>query len=216
MREIQIAPSLLSAHFARLEEEIHKVVQAGADVLHLDVMDGHFVPNITFGPCVIASIREVSPVPLDVHLMISEPEKYLQDFVKAGSDWITFHVETVSDPDSLIAKIHSMGKKAGISLKPATPVERIKGYLKNLDLVLVMSVEPGFGGQKFLPDALEKVKRLRSYSDCPTNISIDGGINLDTALMAVQAGVNILVAGSTIFKASDPASMLQKLKKIIQ
>jgi len=216
MAKIQIAPSLLSANFSKLGEEIYRVVQAGADVLHLDVMDGHFVPNITFGPCVVKGIREASSIPLDVHLMISDPEKYLEDFVNAGSDWITFHVETVKNPEALIEKIHAMGKKAGISFKPATPVEKIQPYLGHLDLVLVMSVEPGFGGQKFLPESLDKVKKLRSCSQCPEDISIDGGINLETAAMSVQAGVNILVAGSTIFKASDPGVMVQKLRSVIQ
>lgn len=214
MRKIQIAPSLLSANFAKLGEDIRKVIEAGADILHLDVMDGHFVPNITFGPCVVEAIREASTIPLDVHLMISDPAKYLQDFVRAGSDWITFHIETIAHPKELIHRIHAMGKKAGISIKPATPVETIQDLLGDLDLVLVMSVEPGFGGQKFLPDALDKVKKLRSYRNCPENISIDGGINLEIAEKAIQSGVNILVAGSTIFKSKDPGSMVQKLKSI--
>ena len=164
------------------------------------------------GPCVIESIKKVSPVPLDVHLMISEPERYLESFVRAGSDWITFHLETVPDPKATIAKVKSLGARAGISVKPATPIAPLQELLPSLDLVLVMSVEPGFGGQKFMPEALEKARFLREKGFHA--ISMDGGINLQTAPMAIEAGVTILVAGSAIFHTPDPGATVKAFRRL--
>ncbi len=214
MNSIYIAPSILSADFAKLGEEIQLVAQAGADIIHIDVMDGHFVPNITIGPCVIQSLRKITPLPLDVHLMISNPEKYISDFIQAGSDWITFHLETTQNPRQLIQKIHESNRKAGISIKPNTPVQEIFPYLSDLDLVLIMSVEPGFGGQEFQQQALEKSKAIRQQNK-NILISMDGGINLQTAPLAIQADVNILVAGSAIFNTSNYKETIQKFKNII-
>lgn len=210
---IKIAPSLLSADFARLRDEVEMVTEAGADVLHLDVMDGHFVPNITIGPCVVEAVRKVSSIPLDVHLMITDPDKYLDSFVKAGSDWITFHIETVAEPQKFIERARSLGVKVGVSIKPLTPVSAIEPILTSLDLVLVMSVEPGFGGQSFRPEVLPKVQQLRATPGCPPDISMDGGINLDTAVPAAKSGVNVLVAGSAIFHAQDPEAMVGRLRE---
>ena len=215
MKKIQIAPSILAADFARLGEEIAIVANAGAELLHIDVMDGHFVPNITIGPCVIRALKRVSPVILDVHLMITQAEKYLETFVAAGSDWITFHIEAVADPDSLIAKAKALGVQIGIAIKPATQLAEIVKYLPKVDLVLIMAVEPGFGGQQFRPEVLTKVSELRRHPYCPKNISIDGGIDLRTAVLASKAGVNILVAGTTIFHADDPGEMVRQLKEAV-
>jgi ribulose-phosphate 3-epimerase len=211
MKQTLIAPSILSADFSRLGEEIQKVAQNGADVIHVDVMDGHFVPNITIGACVVQSLHKVSPLPLDVHLMIENPEKYIPDFIKAGSDWITFHWEATNNPESLIETIHKHNCKAGISIKPATPADVLFPLLDTLDLVLIMSVEPGFGGQKFQPQALDKARAIRQKSDSIL-ISMDGGINSETAPLAKQAGVNILVAGSAIFNQSDYKNAIQCLR----
>jgi ribulose-phosphate 3-epimerase len=211
---IKIAPSLLSADFAMLRDEIEMVCEAGADILHLDVMDGHFVPNITIGPCVVEAVRKVSSVPLDVHLMISDPEKYLDSFVKAGSDWITFHIEALSEPQKFIERAKSLGVKVGVSLKPQTTVAAIEKILPLVDLVLVMSVEPGFGGQSFRPEVLAKVQELRSAASCPPDIGMDGGLNLDTVPQVVKSGVNVLVAGSAIFHAQDPEAMVGKLREV--
>lgn len=210
---IKIAPSILSADFAHLHDEIQKVIQGGADWIHVDVMDGHFVPNLTIGACVVASIKKICPIPLDVHLMITDPQKYIQDFAKAGSDLITFHQEAIAQPKILADEIHKLGMKAGISIRPHTPIHTIAPFLKYLDLVLIMSVEPGFGGQTFQPQALEKATQLRQHPDCPPDISIDGGINLETAPLAVHAGVNILVAGSTIFHAPDATHKVKQLRQ---
>ena len=212
MQSIKISPSILSANFACLEDDIKKVVEAGAELIHVDVMDGHFVPNITIGPCVVNSIKKICPVPLDVHLMITDPQKYLESFVKAGSDWITFHIETVKNATEFIDYAKTFNIKVGVSIKPATPPKAIFEILPHLDLILIMSVDPGFGGQKFMHEALEKVKELRKHPDCPDNISIDGGINLHTGKLAVQAGANILVAGSSIFKSENPVDMIRSLK----
>lgn len=210
-RTVKVAPSLLAADFARLKEEIELVERAGADLIHIDVMDGHFVPNITIGPCVVAAIDKVTKLELDVHLMITAPDKYLAQFAAAGSNWITFHIETSPDPEQLIAKTKSLGVKVGVSLKPKTPVAAIADILPLVDLVLVMSVEPGFGGQEFMPDVLSKVSEIRRLNS-QAAISIDGGINGATAPLALAAGVDILVAGSAVFNAPDPAKAIRELK----
>lgn len=208
---LKIAPSLLSADFANLERDVKNVEKAGADLLHLDVMDGHFVPNISFGAGIIKAIRPHSALPFDTHLMISHPLAYLKDFADAGSDWITFHVECDDNADEVIDAIHALGVKAGVSIKPDTPVDDIKNLLDKVDMVLVMSVEPGFGGQKFMPVAVDKVKELvnirggRKYI-----ISVDGGVNAETARLIEDA--DIAVAGSSVFGKDDLAAAIKAVK----
>ena len=212
MKKIQIAPSLLSADFSRLAEEVRDVERAGCDALHIDVMDGHFVPNLTIGPLVVAAIRRVTKLPLDVHLMIDMPSRYIAEFRKAGADWITIHVEAEKDVRGALGLIRDSGAKVGISLRPKTPVETIFPYLSELDLILVMSVEPGFGGQSFMPDMMEKVKALRSKF--PGLISVDGGIGAGNASQALEAGADVLVAGSAIFGKSDRAKAVLEFREV--
>lgn len=215
---IQIAPSILSADFASLGNDIRRVEQAGADVVHIDVMDGVFVPNLSIGLPVVKCVRPVSALPFDVHLMIVEPWKYLEAFAKAGADWLTFHLETSSDPGVIHAalqKIQSLGMKAGLSVKPATPPEAIFPFLGGLDLVLVMTVEPGFGNQKMIPECLEKVRVIRQEAErrgLSPLISIDGGVNAATAEAARASGCDIMVAGSAVFGAEEPAQMIRLLR----
>ena len=206
--KIKIAPSILSADFGSLNEDI-KTVQPFVDLLHVDVMDGHFVPNLTFGAPVIRCIK--TTLPLSCHLMIENPEKYLEDFVKAGAATITFHAETVSDMSVLIKKIHALGVRAGVSVNPETDVKVIENVLNEVDEVLVMSVHPGFGGQKFIETALEKIKWLREKRS-DLDIAVDGGIDDLTAPKVLQAGANILVSGSYIFKAADREAAINKLR----
>ncbi len=210
MKKIFIAPSILSADFGNLEREIKDVEDGGADFIHVDVMDGHFVPNITIGPVVIKWIRRRTKLPLDVHLMIDEPIRYIKDFRDAGSDIITVHYEACDNLDETISMIKKSGAKAGISLKPKTPVDKnVSDIVTNLDLVLLMSVEPGFGGQEFMPDVVKKVKELRkTYIGL---ISIDGGINEKTAKVARDAGVDILVAGTAVFSQKDRRKAIRDL-----
>ena len=203
MNSIKISPSILSADFSKLGSEIQNLEKAKADLIHIDVMDGHFVPNITIGPEVINKLRKYTSLPFDVHLMISPVHDFIKNFAEAGADIITIHPEATNDLVSSIQKIKSFNKKAGISLNPETSVEKVLPVLKLIDLVLVMSVNPGFGGQKFIKDTLEKVKILRKEIDTKklkTQIEIDGGINFENAIMAKKAGVDILVSGTTIFK----------------
>jgi ribulose-phosphate 3-epimerase len=206
--KIKIAPSILSADFGSLNEDI-KTVQPFVDLLHVDVMDGHFVPNLTFGAPVIRCIK--TTLPLSCHLMIENPEKYIEDFVKAGAATITFHAETVSDMSVLIKKIHALGVRAGVSVNPETDVKVIENVLNEVDEVLVMSVHPGFGGQKFIETALEKIKWLREKRS-DLDIAVDGGIDDLTAPKVLQAGANILVSGSYIFKAADREAAINKLR----
>ena len=217
MPNIKISPSILSADFSKLGNEIQNLEKAGADFIHIDVMDGHFVPNITIGPEVINKLRKHTSLPFDVHLMISPVHNFIKNFAEAGSDIITIHPEATNDLLSSIKKIKSFNKKAGVSLNPETPVEKVLPVLKLIDLVLVMSVNPGFGGQKFIKDTLNKVKILRKEIDAlklKTQIEIDGGINFENAIMAKKAGVDILVSGTTIFKenAGDLKKNIQLLK----
>ena len=214
MTLIKISPSILSADFSKLGNEIQDLEKAKADLIHIDVMDGHFVPNITIGPEVITKLRKYTSLPFDVHLMISPVHNFIKNFAEAGSDIITIHPEATNDLVSSIKKIKSFNKKAGVSLNPETPVEKVLPVLKLIDLVLVMSVNPGFGGQKFIKDTLNKVKILRKEIDAlklKTQIEIDGGINFENAIMAKEAGVDILVSGTTIFKENGG-----NLKKNIQ
>ena len=209
-----IAPSLLSADFSRLAEEVRDVEKAGCDALHIDVMDGHFVPNLTIGPLVVSAIRKVTKLPLDVHLMIDAPSRYISEFRKAGADWITVHIEAEKDVSGTLREIKKLGAKAGLSLRPKTAVETILPYLPELDLVLVMSVEPGFGGQSFMPEMMEKVKVLRPKFQ--GLISVDGGIGAGNASQALEAGADILVAGSAVFGKSDRVKAVQEFREIFK
>ena len=209
MNQIKISPSILSCDFSEIGSEIKKLNNSGADLIHIDVMDGHFVPNLTFGPPVISKIRKCSKLPFDVHLMISPVEKYIQDYADAGADIITFHPEATDNIQRTIDVIKSCGKKVGISLNPETPSTVIENYLKEIDLILIMSVNPGFAGQKFMPEVLEKVKFFRSKiknENLNIDIEIDGGIDFKTAPLAIKAGANILVSGTTVFKGENNIS----------
>jgi ribulose-phosphate 3-epimerase len=212
VKKIMIAPSLLSADFSRLAEEVRDVEKAGCDVLHIDVMDGHFVPNLTIGPLVVDAIRKITKMPLDVHLMIDRPSRYVSEFRKAGADWITVHVEAEKDVKGVLKMIRDEGAKAGISLRPGTSVETLFPYLPDLDLVLVMSVEPGFGGQSFMPEMMDKIKVLRPKFN--GLISVDGGIGAGNAVQALEAGADVLVAGSAIFGKADRAKAIREFREI--
>ncbi|MEW6326626.1 MAG: ribulose-phosphate 3-epimerase [Thermodesulfobacteriota bacterium] len=214
----KIAPSILSADFSRLGEEVQAVERAGADLIHIDVMDGHFVPNITIGPLVVQAVRKVTALPLDVHLMISNPDQYIEDFARAGSDIITVHVEAGVHLNRTINLIKKQGVKAGVVLNPATPLSALDYVLEEVDMVLLMSVNPGFGGQFFIPNVAYKIADLRKIIDArglPVQIEVDGGINLDTARMVARAGADIFVAGSAIFGSDDYAKTIQTLRKAI-
>jgi ribulose-phosphate 3-epimerase len=203
---VKIAPSILSADFARLGEEIAAVERAGADYIHIDVMDGHFVPNITIGPLIVEAIRPVTKLPLDVHLMIENPDQYIENFAKAGADYITVHVEACRHLHRTIHHIKSFGIKAGVVLNPATPVDSIEHILADIDMVLLMSVNPGFGGQSFIPEVLPKIRKVKKMADAKgkeIEIEIDGGVNPETAKLCIEAGANVLVAGSAIYNKED-------------
>lgn len=212
MSKVIVSPSILSADFANLERDIKLVEQAGADWLHVDVMDGHFVPNITIGVPVVKSIKHVAKLPLDVHLMIENPEKYIEPFADAGADILTFHYEAVSDVKNVIDLIKSFGVKAGISIKPKTSPEVLLPYLNDLDLVLVMTVEPGFGGQKFMYDCAEKIPYLKQNADNTLIIQVDGGINAETARICTSYGANSLVAGNYIYKSDNIEQAIKSLR----
>lgn len=209
---IKVAPSILSADFSCLDREIKKIELAGADMIHIDVMDGHFVPNITIGPAVVKYIRKVTRLPLDVHLMIERPEKFIDDFVNAGSDMITVHIETINPKRyTLYAKrLKSKGVKLGISLNPSTPLSKIEPLLDIVDFVLIMSVNPGFSGQKFIPAVLPKIRKLRSIFS--GDISVDGGVNDKVAGKLINAGANILASGSYIFDAKDTKLAIERIR----
>ena len=206
MKKIKISPSILSANFSRLGEEIKRLEEGGADMIHVDVMDGHFVPNLTMGPPIIKSLRQNTSLPFDVHLMISPVHKYIKDYADAGADIITIHPEATKDLKESIYHIKKLNKKAGVSLNPESKINLITDLLNEIDLVLIMSVNPGFGGQKFMPEVLKKIEKLKELKDEKNfnfDIEIDGGINFDNNKSAIKAGANILVSGTTIFKNND-------------
>ena len=206
MKKIQISPSILSADFSNLEKDIKKLETAGADMIHVDVMDGHFVPNITIGPPVIKALRSKTSLPFDVHLMIDPVHKYIKDFANAGADIITIHPEATPNLQESIDEIKSFKKKVGISLNPDTKIDIVEDYLDKLDLILIMSVYPGFGGQKFISEVLEKIKRLKNLKDSKKlnfDIEVDGGINFSNFKSVIDAGANVLVSGTTIFKENN-------------
>ncbi len=216
--KIKLAPSILSADFARLGEQVAEVTKAGADYIHIDVMDGHFVPNITIGAPVVASLRSWTHLPLDVHLMIEQPERYISRFADSGADIITVHVETCPHLHRTIQVIKGLGVKAGVALNPASPLSMVDAIMPQVDLILIMSVDPGFGGQAFIPETLEKISRLRRMLDdkrLAIELEVDGGITIANAPSIVKAGANVLAVGNSIFKAKEGISQaLQKLREI--
>jgi ribulose-phosphate 3-epimerase len=209
-----INPSLLAADFGNLEREIRRVEQAGARILHLDIMDGQFVPNLSIGVPVVAAVRRITELPLDVHLMLSEPHKYVKPFRKAGADLITVHIEVLGDPRPLLNEIRQLGAAAGLSLNPPTPIEKIVPFLRDADLVLTMSVMPGFGGQAFDPAALEKITYIREHAASNTLISVDGGVNENTIADCARAGANLFVAGTAVFGTADYTEQMQRLANL--
>jgi ribulose-phosphate 3-epimerase len=215
-KKVKVAPSILSADFSRLGEEIRAVETAGADIIHIDVMDGHFVPNITIGPLIVQAARKVTKLPLDVHLMIENPELYIADFAKAGADYLTVHAEAAYHLHRLVQSIREhKGVKAAVSLNPATPLEALDYVLGDLDMVLIMSVNPGFGGQTFIPSQLDKIRALRKRIDdrgLDLEIEVDGGVKTDNAAEVAAAGADILVAGSAVFGAKDYAAAIKGIR----
>ncbi len=208
-----VAPSLLACDFARIEQEIRRVEDAGAGILHLDVMDGHFVPNISFGLPIVEAVRRVTDLPLDVHLMISNPGQYLKRFREAGADLLTIHIEAIPEPETLLEEIHALGAAAGISLNPPTPVTDIEPYLDQCELVLVMSVMPGFGGQVFQSAVLSKVRRIRELAGDRLLLSMDGGVNLETVGECASAGAGLFVAGSALFSQNDYGQFITQMTR---
>jgi ribulose-phosphate 3-epimerase len=218
MNRVKIAPSILSSDFSRLKDEIQTVEAAGADWLHVDVMDGHFVPNITIGPVVVESIRRVTTIPLDVHLMITDPDKYAPEFIKAGADWISIHPDTCADPNASLRKIRELGAKASIAVNPDVRVEKVHAYLPNIDMILMMTVFPGFGGQAFIAEVLPKIEHVREIVEqrkLPIVIEADGGIKIDNIDRVVRAGAEVIVSGSGIFKTPNYRETILQMRKAI-
>ena len=212
---MKIAPSMLACDFTRMGEEVRRITRGGADWVHLDVMDGGFVPNISFGPAVIAALRKETDLPFDVHLMIQQPLFYIPHFAKAGANLITFHVESESPVRETLQAIHKAGCRAGLVLKPGTPAQAVKEYLPDCDLVLIMTVEPGFGGQTFMADMMPKVRAIKSWAPQMT-VEVDGGINKETIRLCAESGADVAVAGTSVFRAPDAGKMIEELKAAAQ
>ena len=213
---VKIAPSILSANFLKLGEEIRAAEEAGADLLHIDIMDGHFVPNITIGPFIVEQIKRTTSLPLDVHLMIEKPDNYLKDFIRAGADYLTVHLEASVHLHRTVQWIKEREVKAGVSLNPATPVSSLENILSDIDLALLMSVNPGFGGQEFIPGVIDKIRTLKKFIEekgLSTLIEVDGGINIDNVKNVASAGANILVMGSAFFNSKDYGDVLKRVKE---
>ncbi len=218
MSPMKIAPSILSADFSRLKDEIQAVEAAGADWLHVDVMDGHFVPNITIGPVVVESIRKVTKIPLDIHLMITDPDKYAPEFIKAGADWISIHPDTCINPNATLTRIRELGAKASIAVNPDVPLTNMNSYLNNIDMILMMTVFPGFGGQAFMPEVLPKIEQIRKLiaeKQLAVLIEADGGIKTDNIDRVVRAGAEVIVSGSGIFKTPNYADTVHQMRKAV-
>jgi ribulose-phosphate 3-epimerase len=216
MHAIKIAPSILSADFSRLKDEIQAVEAAGADWLHVDVMDGHFVPNITIGPVVVQWVRKVTKIPVDVHLMITDPDKFAPEFIKAGADWVSIHPETCADPHATLRNIRSLGAKVSIAVNPDVPLKNVEGCLSDIDMVLMMTVFPGFGGQAFISDVLPKIEEARKIIDqrnLPILVEVDGGVKTDNIDLVVRAGAEVIVSGSGIFKTSNYADTIRRMRQ---
>jgi len=211
MRAI-IAPSILACDLARLGEAARAVEEAGADWHHVDVMDGHFVPNLTFGPDVVRAIRRASSLPADVHLMVTNPERHIEAFVEAGAQVISFHVEVADDPPGLIRRIHDLGARAAVVVRPRTPVSSVFPYIGQVEMVLVMTVEPGYTGQKFMPECVPKIAELRRRAGPELDIQVDGGVNEETVVQAAAAGANVVVAGAAVYRADDPRAAVQRIR----
>ncbi len=219
MARAKIAPSILSADFSRLRDEIQAVAEAGADWLHLDVMDGHFVPNITIGPVVVEWIRKATQLPLDVHLMITDPDKYAPEFIKAGANWISIHPETSRDPKAGLAKIHELGAKASVAVNPDVPLDRVEPLFADIDMLLIMTVYPGFGGQTFMGEVLPKIEEAKKairQKGLPILIEVDGGIKNENIGRVVQAGAEVVVSGSGIFKTPDYAGTIAGMRRSVE
>lgn len=218
MRALKIAPSILSADFSRLKEEIQAVEIAGADWLHVDVMDGHFVPNITIGPVVVEWVRKVTDIPLDVHLMITDPDKYAPEFIKAGANWVSVHPDTCPNPNATLQTIRSLGAKASAVVNPDVPLEKVEGCLRDADMILMMTVFPGFGGQAFIAEVLPKIEQVRKLIDqrnLPVLVEADGGIKADNIARVVKAGAEVIVSGSGIFKTSNYADTIRRMREAV-
>jgi ribulose-phosphate 3-epimerase len=218
MQSIKIAPSILSADFSCLRDEIQAVEAAGADWLHVDVMDGHFVPNITIGPVVVEWVRKVTTIPVDVHLMITDPDKYAPEFIKAGADWISVHPDTCPNPHATLARIRELGAKASIAVNPDVPLKKVEGCFTDIDMVLMMTVFPGFGGQAFIPDVLPKINEARKLIDqrkLAVLVEVDGGIKADNIDRVVNAGGEVIVSGSGIFKTPDYTETIRQMRQTV-
>ena len=216
MPRVKIAPSILSADFSRLKDEIEAVEAAGADWLHVDVMDGHFVPNITIGPVVVEWVRKVTKIPVDVHLMITDPDKYAPEFIKAGADWVSIHPDTCVNPNATLEKIRKLGAKASIAVNPDVPLSKVEKCFSDIDMVLMMTVFPGFGGQAFIPDVLPKIQEVRKRLDQSIHVEVDGGIKTDNIDRVVKAGGEVIVSGSGIFKTPDYAETIRQMRKAVE
>ena len=218
MGELKIAPSILSADFSRLKDEIEAVESAGADWLHVDVMDGHFVPNITIGPVVVEWVRKVTKIPVDVHLMITDPDKYAPEFIKAGADWISIHPDTCPNPNMTLNKIRKLGAKASVAVNPDVPLKKVEACFPDIDMVLLMTVFPGLGGQAFIPDVLPKITEVRKWIDqlkSPILVEVDGGVKTDNIARVVNAGGEVIVSGSGIFKTPDYAQTIRQMRQAV-